>query len=356
MLARVSQEIDFAEYHLLKLLRQWKTLEPRFASKKTLQLQANSRSILILSLQRLYCGVFAARQKISELQHYWTAFLQMCCPALMFNESFHEIRFRINDFDALVVLSETVKEQIAIMKLEFENVSPVPFAEFPYEFQKRLIFLLPPTDVNTFKIVGKIPLKAVRKHRPNFANSLFVFMNKGLYDSVFKDYKNDFRRLDMFRLNGWQLLQMPSRHFFTHTVYMDLPCDEAIATAIEKVNGDFVVFTLYGDYSWRQAFELINKSSKIKRVKLATAMVVTPGEYSEFFDALMELLKSADIEYFEIFNFFGIPFKTQLKDYLDNVEDHLRYGIHIGEFTVLISREMFTFRHLTDHDLIREQF
>uniref|UniRef100_A0A7E4ZQG2 NR LBD domain-containing protein n=1 Tax=Panagrellus redivivus TaxID=6233 RepID=A0A7E4ZQG2_PANRE len=292
MFERIYTDYLSAEHRLQRVLVQWKSLKPRFATKKAAVLTPETRSLLILSLKQQNQYVKQALQKVYEMKQCWNIYkkIDYCIDYKFFNKAHAKIT------KSLESESINVANQIEIVLLEFQNplIAPIPFKSLPYEFQNRLIQLLPPKDVTTFKSSGNNAFKAVKKHRPNFVNLLYIVHMNVEVQEILDSHK----LCDKIAITETDFLPLKITSCYVGSelsIFLSVP--EAYFKAMDIISGDFNVIKIYGyTILWTQAFELINISSRLKYVFFELGMI-EDHEFNDLFNALMLLLKTRKLEY-----------------------------------------------------------
>uniref|UniRef100_A0A7E4UV02 F-box domain-containing protein n=1 Tax=Panagrellus redivivus TaxID=6233 RepID=A0A7E4UV02_PANRE len=329
---RIYNDFLLAEHRLQRVLIQWKLLQPRFTAKKTAVLSPETRSLLILSLKQQHQHVAKALRKLYEVKACWDVYktVDFC-----YDRGFFKMA-RANIKNSLEPQGVKVINRIEIAILEFQTPpkSPIPFNDLPYEFRKRLIQLLPLKDVTTFKSCGNTAFKAVRKLRPsfNFVNSLFVVYFIADVKKKHNIQKNSEKVYAA--ISETDFLPLKTLPYYIDTnVSIYLSTQEAFSKAIDIVSGDFNSIKIYGRcFTWRQAFELVYKSSCIKRVFIHIDILdMEEDETNEFFNAIMLLLQTENFEHLRFYHSHSLPFLPDFMKWLDNLNSNLGFFVHISD-------------------------
>uniref|UniRef100_A0A7E4W0E5 RAP domain-containing protein n=1 Tax=Panagrellus redivivus TaxID=6233 RepID=A0A7E4W0E5_PANRE len=293
----IYNDLFLAEHRLQRVLIQWKFLEPRFAAKKSASLSPETRSLLILSLTQQHQHVKQALRKLYEVKACWNAYKKIShCRDF---KVFHKIRAKIAN--SLEPRGVKLRDQIEILLLEFQNslFAPIPFNSLSYEFQKRLIQLLPPKDVTSLKSCGNTAFKAVKKQRPNsiFVHSLFIFYFISDAKEIFQSKKKAHTVIDKIVMTQFDFIKSKMPPIYVGTNLSLHLCDEEeYSKAMDLISGDFESIEIYGrEFSWKHAFNLIYKSPRVKYA-LYDINDIEEDEFAAFYDAIILLLKNRDIE------------------------------------------------------------
>uniref|UniRef100_A0A7E4URK7 ATP-binding protein n=1 Tax=Panagrellus redivivus TaxID=6233 RepID=A0A7E4URK7_PANRE len=176
-------------------------------------------------------------------------------------------------------------ENISLIISKAET-SPVAFKKFPYEFQQRLVHLLPIPSIIPFKNAGQMAKKAVES-RGNFVSCLTVakktsplkkIFGKILLPEIFLSEKRPFH--------------------IKKQLVLELDNLEAYDIAVDLITGDFQTMLLDGLYSWRHAVKLIRKGYRLHIFLLRGEMIIDIDEFNDFCNEMKDYaigIKSFDI-------------------------------------------------------------
>uniref|UniRef100_A0A7E4UU37 WD_REPEATS_REGION domain-containing protein n=1 Tax=Panagrellus redivivus TaxID=6233 RepID=A0A7E4UU37_PANRE len=325
---RIYNDFLLAEHRLQRVLIQWKLLQPRFAAKKTASLSPETRSLLILSLKQQHQHVAQALRKLYEVKACWDAYKKMaiCFTIALFKKA------RVKIANSLEPKGAKVINQIEILLLEFQNppTTPTPFNDLPYEFQKRLVQLLPPKDVTTFKSCGNTAFKTVKKHLPNciFVHSLFVVYFNFKLKEILSSKKNSHKVIDKIAMNDFNFFKPEMAPcYVSTTLSIYLGSQEAYSKAMEFISGDFETIKIYGaKISWKQAFDLINKSPCVRHASYKFGKI-EKVEYNDFFVAMMLLLQTNNIELLVFRHWSFFSFLEEIQAFLNCLDIGILWGL-----------------------------
>uniref|UniRef100_A0A7E4VMF3 FTH domain-containing protein n=1 Tax=Panagrellus redivivus TaxID=6233 RepID=A0A7E4VMF3_PANRE len=276
------QQYDYVHYRVKHLLREWKHLKPHFEAKLAITTSSTVKSLYIHSLYGLATRLDKANADLKSIIDD----IHDICKSNGLGTTFIELIYKPNIGGYLRNIATSVTCEIYTLKRKFEgDDNKLPFEALPYEFQSRLVALLPPNDVFAFKFTGKIAAKHVYKRGMWFVN-LIVVGNSIHYENVKSSYGGD----PAFDISNGSCFLKLNRCYVQGVLCLNIGSPEKYDHAVKIVTGTYIFLELKGVFTWRQAIHLMNVSKNIKYVTLCSRIQLDEEEFDAFFEAVVQWL------------------------------------------------------------------
>uniref|UniRef100_A0A7E4VN26 SIR2_2 domain-containing protein n=1 Tax=Panagrellus redivivus TaxID=6233 RepID=A0A7E4VN26_PANRE len=275
----IYQNYIYVHYHLRALLKEWKLLKPRFEAKLA---SSNSSSTTLLSLTQLKNRIESANLKlirvIDQVQIISNIkLLDELTTALLRGPN---IGFHLKDKAV-----DTIGEVDALLD-KFNGIKPIAFTKLPYEFQNRLVALLPPPDLVNFKLAGKTATKYANQ-RGMFSECLHVIRNSIDYEDV----KNFYGKNKYYDISSTSFFLKSSSCYVQSGLYLNLDSTEKFDRIVKVVRScDYTHLMLHGPYTYKHAIYLMSVSKNLKYVCLSIGIHVEIEEYDDYYEAIVQWL------------------------------------------------------------------
>uniref|UniRef100_A0A7E4VCF9 F-box domain-containing protein n=1 Tax=Panagrellus redivivus TaxID=6233 RepID=A0A7E4VCF9_PANRE len=173
---------------------------------------------------------------------------------------------------------------IDVLLEKFEGIQPISFKKLPYEFQKRLVELLPPSDVTAFKLAGRTAMNYGNRRSGMFCDSSITVKN----NLHFEQTKTAFGKRQMFTFSSVRSFLRSEVYFVQSILCLTLTSTKEFGRAIKIVDGNYSYLELQGRFTWKQAIHLMNVSKKMRYVCLRYRMQLKIEDFDAFFKAVVK--------------------------------------------------------------------
>uniref|UniRef100_A0A7E4ZRB7 tRNA-intron lyase n=1 Tax=Panagrellus redivivus TaxID=6233 RepID=A0A7E4ZRB7_PANRE len=181
-----------------------------------------------------------------------------------------------------------IKNDAVVLLEKFEHSDPIAFKKLPYEFQNRLVALLPHNVLMRFTLAGKNASKSVKlrgeRRRETFSNSL-ILSDVELVSQFTQEYYKNHKFYDVLYTSYFRTL---SNYYISRGLYLISNDVETFDHAVKIVSGTYRFVDLRESYTWRQAIHLMNVSNLIKFTYLRHFVQLEVVDYDEFFEAVVQ--------------------------------------------------------------------
>uniref|UniRef100_A0A7E4VMR8 RNA-dependent RNA polymerase n=1 Tax=Panagrellus redivivus TaxID=6233 RepID=A0A7E4VMR8_PANRE len=295
------QKYDYVHYRVKYLLREWNQLKPHFEAKLPLKTSPPVKSLYIHSLYRLATRINNAN---ADLKRSIDNVYDICKIYRLGTVQLADLVYKPNIGNYLKSHAYKVTCEIYILRDKFKgDVNTLPFNALPYEFQSRLVALLPPNDALTFKFAGKTAVKHL-KHRGMYSVNLIIIRNSIHYQNVKTAYGGD----PIFDICNTSSFLKLYGCYVQNGLALCFDSPEKYDHAVKIVNGTYIFLELKGVFTWRQAIHLMNVSKNIKYVSLGRGIRLDEEDFDAFFEALVQfLLGQKNLFIFDIMYFKSPP-------------------------------------------------
>uniref|UniRef100_A0A7E4UU25 Uncharacterized protein n=1 Tax=Panagrellus redivivus TaxID=6233 RepID=A0A7E4UU25_PANRE len=277
-----NQKYTFIKYHVNVQLRKWKVLKPYFETKLTEDISPAVRSVMVQCLTLFGKQITAAMSNLAHVINYINVIFTV-----------YDLRSEktalLDDAHLLHQIVFAAQHEAGILLDKFRNSEPIPFKKLPYEFQNRLVALLPLYDLTTFNLAGNMAAKSVKRRRgqrgKTFSNCLIVNDDDSL-SSFTEAYEND-KYFDVLDTTCFHKLDY---YYVNDGLYLISNGAETVDHAVKIVSGSYQYVDLRCPYTWRQAIHLMSVSNFIKFTCLRHTMQLEVEDFDEFFKAVVQWL------------------------------------------------------------------
>uniref|UniRef100_A0A7E4URC2 BTB domain-containing protein n=1 Tax=Panagrellus redivivus TaxID=6233 RepID=A0A7E4URC2_PANRE len=186
----------------------------------------------------------------------------------------------------LMRIASVITDDIIRLRDKFEDVKPIPFNDLPYDFQSRLVLLLPPADCLIFKLAGKKAAKSV-ENRGQFSEYLLVARNSFNYGEL----RTQCSGSPMFDITSTSFFLKSDNWYVVTVLYLNMNSTDKFDHAVKIVSGTYNTLELYGPYTWKHAIHFMNVSNEIAHMCLGDGMLLDVKDFDAFFEAVVQWLK-----------------------------------------------------------------
>uniref|UniRef100_A0A7E4VDF6 DUF3800 domain-containing protein n=1 Tax=Panagrellus redivivus TaxID=6233 RepID=A0A7E4VDF6_PANRE len=187
----VCQKYASIEDDLKSELQKWKRFRPYFEAVLRTNVKPSVKLLTIKSITHLKNRIDAAISNHDRAINY------VVVVYTIYQLNTVELNFLEKPYSGvhLKEIAGNIRSKINILLSKFEGNKnkTVSFKKLPYEFQNRLVALLPPRDLVTFKYTGKTAMKYANQRCFNFSDCLVVARNDVHYEKAKNRYaKNEY--------------------------------------------------------------------------------------------------------------------------------------------------------------------
>uniref|UniRef100_A0A7E4VPD8 ANK_REP_REGION domain-containing protein n=1 Tax=Panagrellus redivivus TaxID=6233 RepID=A0A7E4VPD8_PANRE len=276
----VYQKYTYVNYHLKSLLRSWKQLKPNFEAKIT-TVSPIIKLMLIQSLVQIKKRILEANLKLVNVNDY----LHLICTIHHLDSIRTDLLYKPNMGADLCCIAWNTISDIDLLRHKIEGIQTIPFQKLPYEFQSRLVALLPPRDAGVFKVSGKTALKSVNQ-RGMFATTLIIARNDIDYENIKKAYGGN----TVYDILSTKRFLNSAKCYVRTGLCINMDSVDKFDSIVNKVFGVFCLLELQGRYTWRHAIQFMNISKNVRYVYLKYGMQLEVDDFDEFFEAVVQVL------------------------------------------------------------------
>uniref|UniRef100_A0A7E4VN98 NR LBD domain-containing protein n=1 Tax=Panagrellus redivivus TaxID=6233 RepID=A0A7E4VN98_PANRE len=275
----VLQKWTHTNYRVNSLLKEWKQLQHRYKYPLTTNIPPATKQLITVSLQRLRSRINNSISSLGNVLEY--TYIVCVIYQLDHTTLLRHPRTGVNLKEYANRIINAIDNVIDAL-LDRPRVTPLKFKKLPYEFQSRLVALLPPRDLVAFKISGKTALNSVNQ-RGMFSQCLYVTSCNANYQDVKAVYGNR-PHYDIMSTSFFLKL---SSHFVQDTLKLNMKTPENFDRAVEILSGDYFTLVLRGHCTWKHAIHFMNLSKTIKFVILGYEVALRVEEFDGFFEAVV---------------------------------------------------------------------
>uniref|UniRef100_A0A7E4ZRJ5 NR LBD domain-containing protein n=1 Tax=Panagrellus redivivus TaxID=6233 RepID=A0A7E4ZRJ5_PANRE len=233
-------------------------------------------------------------------------------------------------------LGIVIQTEAGILLEKFRNSDPIPFKKLPYEFQNRLVALLPRNDMATFSSAGKSAVKAVKirgeRRGVTYSTAFLVTEPEPAFTQKYKNRKN----YDILDTTYFQKLD---NYFISYGVCLRSRAVETFDHAVKIVSGTYRYVDLRVSYTWRHAIHLINVSKFIKFAYLWHHVQLEVEDFDEFFEAVVQWLinKKSALMFHMVYQHLDASFRSRFED---GIKARTKLNIHFLNSQVVVYKPL----------------
>uniref|UniRef100_A0A7E4VIT3 F-box domain-containing protein n=1 Tax=Panagrellus redivivus TaxID=6233 RepID=A0A7E4VIT3_PANRE len=262
------------EVHSSKfVVSEWSLLLLKYSKVDVTNLPPNLCSTLLIELDSLKNRLKTHYYRLRATQLEWFNYVkQLPNSATTAERNSYHTADALNKF-AYAGTIYKVMSDISCMKAK-TFVSPIKFEKLPYEFQQRLVNLLPLSDVINFKLIGKAASKA-SQFRENCVDELVILHTMQSPTNIKKPILSP------------DFLTEKKTYHVKGRVELNFDSVEKYDLAIPLISGNYKLLTMKGTFSWHQVLQLMKKSDMLLDFVLKGELVIDPKDYSNFCNELL---------------------------------------------------------------------
>uniref|UniRef100_A0A7E4VNJ2 F-box domain-containing protein n=1 Tax=Panagrellus redivivus TaxID=6233 RepID=A0A7E4VNJ2_PANRE len=275
------QKYIYVHCHVKSVLAEWNQSKPYFEAKLSTKTSPTVKQLLDLSLIRFKTRIVNARSNLFGILDQ----VVVECTILQLGSLQNDLLSKPNMGNQLARIATSIMGDIDVLREKFKGTETIRFKKLPYEFQSRLVDLLPLSDLIAFKFAGKTTANQVHR-RGMFSSSVCVVRNGVNYENVKEAYGNNIR----YDIVSKSRFFNSDNHYVQNALCLNLDSTEKYDRAVNIICGNYTYICLQGPFTWKHVIRLIHKTEKLHTVYLFSGMQLEVAEFDHFFEAVAKWL------------------------------------------------------------------